>query len=75
MNKREATFAICCIFSYVGLIAANLVIKKQDEKYAKLLKTAQLNHKVVEKFVEYSDLSISQRIRSEVEFDFMVMDL
>jgi hypothetical protein len=46
-----------------------------DQQYQKLIRTAQLNHKMLMRFVDLSDTSISDQIMSEFEFDSIVKDL
>jgi hypothetical protein len=56
-------------------IAGNLAMKALTDQARRRLKLAQLNHRVVMRFVDLAPEEVTARIREEFEFDLATIDL
>ena len=71
---RKTLITICGTMTVWGGFAC-WVIKKQDERYSRLMTTANINFRVVELFAERADPELVNQIMREVEFDWVTKDL
>lgn len=71
LMKKKLVLAYCC--GYLTASALGMwALSEENKRSRKFLKSAQLHHRIVKRFVDLVPYETSQQIADEFEFDFIV---
>lgn len=78
MNKKLLFWQAAAVWTFANEIVVVVMALKQradhQRRFDGMYRTAAMNHKAVQLFVEYGDPAVTSRVIEEMEFDWITRD-